>query len=271
MHAAIISDDDTFANRISEILKLYSLGEIKKVYNSAEKAIKFCRDDKIRCFFTDITADTGFDYIDRLHNTVSGSAVIFYAESSEQCFNAMDNGADYCITAPITVNKVIHGVEIASLLLKCTHKHVKISTFGNFEVYVNGNILKFGNAKAKELLALCVDMKGEAVSMEKAVSYLWENRTYDDNTKKLYRKAVIYLRDIFEANDLHGFFETGRGFCRINPEAAYCDYYAYLEQDERVIFTGEYMAQYSWAEETAAMLYFMQSEKKRAVPLDIIW
>lgn len=271
MQAAVISDNDTFINEISDILRLYGIGEIVRIYRSAEEALNMSGNDNISCFFADSTASAGFGFIDQLHCIIKGSAVIFYAENGEQCFSAMDNGADHCITAPMTVNKVSHSAEIAELLTRRIQKSVNICTFGEFEVYVNGNILRFSNAKAKELLALCVDMRGESVSMEKAVSYLWEDRPYDENTKRLYRKAVIYLRDIFRQNNVNDFFETGRGFCRIEPEAVCCDYYDYMEQNGKGIYFGKYMSGYSWAEKTAGKLHFIQQEKNRNVPLDIIW
>lgn len=270
MQLAIISDNEAFVDNITRILEIYKIGEIGEIYRTAEEAVSKCTQGNI-CFFADITADTGFDYINRLRGIINGAAVVFYAENGEQCFGAMDNGADYCITAPLTVNKVIHGVEIAENLLKASHKQINICTFGSFEVYVNGNILNFKNAKAKELLALCVDMKGEKVLIEKAVSVLWEDRLYDENTKKLYRKAVIYLRNLFDSCGAEDIFETGRGFCRINREAVYCDYYAYLDNNGKSIYQGEYMSRYSWAEETAARLHFMQSEKNKSLPLEILW
>lgn len=37
-------------------------------------------------------------------------------------------------------------------------------------------------------------------------------------------------------------------------EAVECDYYDYLQGKHREDFRGEYMQEYSWAEETVAML-----------------
>ncbi len=44
---------------------------------------------------------------------------------------------------------------------------------------MDGNLVKFRNAKAKELLALCVDHRGGEVTMEEAIDKLWEDRDCD--------------------------------------------------------------------------------------------
>ena len=46
----------------------------------------------------------------------------------------------------------------ARLLAKGQAKRVFIRTFGRFDVFIDEKLVKFSNAKSKELLALCVDL-----------------------------------------------------------------------------------------------------------------
>ena len=53
---------------------------------------------------------------------------------------------------------------------------------------------------------------------------------------------------------------SGYGNCHIIKEAVSCDYYDFLDAKEGAHFFGEYMHEYSWAEETSARLE-MQMQK----------
>lgn len=164
--------------------------------------------------------------------------------------------ADYYILKPYSREDIEDAVTRALSLSARQKKRVYFRTFGNFEMMVDGNVIPFSNAKAKELIAICVDLRGGNVSIEYAVSVLWEDRAYDSNVKSLYRKAIIYLRGLFEEYHISDVFESERGYCHINIKKVDCDYYRFLEKKnlEDEVFNGEYMFQYSWAEETAANL-----------------
>ena len=99
--------------------------------------------------------------------------------------------------------------------------------------------------------------------MEEAIDKLWANRAYDERSKNLYRKTVSYLHHLFEALNRQDVFSSARGRCHLNREAVDCDYFRYLSGDY-VHFTGEYISNYSWAEETTAWLAWQQA--KRAGP-----
>ena len=146
------------------------------------------------------------------------------------------------------------GENLADLRQK--EKSVKVTAFGNFEVFVNDLAVDFHSSKAKELFALCIDRMGRSVSIEEATTILWENRPFDKRVKKLYNKAVGAISNTFKNYNITDVFYTSRGFCKVNNNAVNCDYYLFLEGDRQSIisFNEEYMSQYSWAEETLAKL-----------------
>lgn len=146
-----------------------------------------------------------------------------------------------------------------------THPHVRLRAFGRFDVFVDGKLVDISNAKAKELLALCVDRCGGDVSMEEAIDKLWETREYDVRSKNLYRKAVSYLRQLFEELGCPEVFASARGRCHVNRDAVDCDYFRYLdgEKGEGTAFMGEYLFDYSWAEETVARLMLQTNTSRK--------
>ena len=135
-------------------------------------------------------------------------------------------------------------------------KSVKVTAFGNFEVFVDDLAVDFHSSKAKELFALCIDRMGRSVSIEEATNILWENRPFDKKVKKLYNKAVRTISNTFKSYDITDVFYTSRGYCKVNNNSINCDYYLFLDGDKKSIlsFNEEYMSQYSWAEGTLAKL-----------------
>lgn len=100
--------------------------------------------------------------------------------------------------------------------------------------------------------------------MEEAIDKLWENRLYDERVKNLYRKAVMDLNKIFRLYDIKDVFIKKRAVCWVNYDSVECDYYTWIEETavsgtgmsmgQKICTRGEYMVEYSWAEETNALI-----------------
>jgi two-component SAPR family response regulator len=144
--------------------------------------------------------------------------------------------------------------QIKQILLQ--KSKVRAVMFGRFQLFVGDELVYFSNAKAKELLALCLDHRGGEVTMEEAIDKLWPDRTYDDRVKKLYRKAVMALQATLKEAGAEEIFITRRGSCYANVANIECDYFQFLEtRDSEVsLYDGTYLFDYSWGEETLAML-----------------
>ena len=135
---------------------------------------------------------------------------------------------------------------------------IEIQSASNSFVFIDEQVVYFANAKAKELLALCADHRGGNVTMEEAIDKLWGERLYDERVKTLYRKAVMYLKKLFQVYEVEDVFVNNRGSCNIHYEKVDCDYYAVLEGRTDTMrekqYVGQYLWEYSWAEETAIEL-----------------
>ena len=193
---------------------------------------------------------------------VNPHAIIIYVSSYPEYFSDAYRNvrADYYMLKPYRHEDVEDALDRARLLAKRQKKKVQIRTFGRFDVFIDEQPVRFKNAKAKELLAICVDHKGGTVKMEEAIDKLWEDSPVNENIKTRYRKAVAYLHALMMEYRVPEVFVSGYGSCHIIKEAVSCDYYDFLDAKEGAHFFGEYMHEYSWAEETAAKLE-MQMQK----------
>ena len=104
------------------------------------------------------------------------------------------------------------------------------------------------------LLAVLIDRNGAGVTAREICACMWEDGSND-------RKNINYLYQLFfdlrHALELAGASEILRQngvYYAVDTERIDCDYYHYLNTGKPE-FHGEYMTQYSWAENTAGLLW----------------
>ena len=110
--------------------------------------------------------------------------------------------------------------------------------------------------KAKELLALLVDRRGGTVTTDQIIGTLWEERPNDQYTQNLCSKIGKTLEKELKENNIEHILVSARGIKRVNTSEFRCDFYDLVDGDEKAAekFFGEYMLEYSWAEERMALL-----------------
>ena len=140
--------------------------------------------------------------------------------------------------------------------LQGSRKRIFVRTFGYFDVFIDGKAIPFNSAKSKELLALLIDRKGGFVTANEALSLLWEDEPTNTTTLARYRKVAMRLKNTLEEYGVPDIVETINGNRRIAANLIDCDYYDYLSGNKMgaAIYTGSYLSNYSWAEETIAIL-----------------
>lgn len=147
-------------------------------------------------------------------------------------------------------------------------KRVFVKTFGHFDLFIDGQPVIFQNRKAKEFLALLIDRHGGTITTEQAISVLWEDRPNDTATRNLCNKAGQALYKKLESLGIGDIMIWERGIKSIDVSKIDCDMYQLLDGKQEAMehFFGEYMMEYSWAEERIPYLCRLQTiyRKKRA-------
>ena len=82
---------------------------------------------------------------------------------------------------------------------------------------------------------------------------LWEKDKEQKNQNYIHQ-LFRDLRLSLEAVGVAEIFERNNYFYSVNPDKIDCDYYSYLRTGKPA-FRGEYMSQYSWAEDTCGLLW----------------
>jgi two-component SAPR family response regulator len=132
---------------------------------------------------------------------------------------------------------------------------LEVKCFGNFEVYVKGERLAFKRSRTKELFAFLVDRNGAGLTAKQICAVLFPDDSDDAKNSAYLRQLVMDLKSTLKSVGAESVLCHDTPCYRVDTNLLKCDYYSYLETGKPE-FLGEYMAQFSWAEETCAMLQF---------------
>ena len=209
----------------------------------------------------------GFKLGEMIRSLNADTAFVLMSDSEKYAIDAFSVNARGYLVKPVTREKI---AEIAGRLkaLKKPEesRHIKVRTFGFFDLYVNGEVVIFANRRAKELLAILVDHRGGMVPMERIIDAFWPEEPENERNKAVFRKALMDLKNTLKRYGVEYILISQRGQKAVVASYLDCDYYKALDGDMRALsgYFGEYMAEYSWAEDTNARIYTI-TEKAKAV------
>ena len=183
--------------------------------------------------------------------------IIFATGYSEYMKEGIDLRLSGYILKPVTASAVKNELENLRHPIEWNReKRIKILTFGNFDVFVDGEPLKFERKQAKEILAYLVDKRGTSATYPELAAMLWEDEEYDRTKQKNLQVYIASLVKTLHGVEVKDLILKNRQGILLNTKIVDCDYYRFLEGDTRAInsFTGRYMGAYSWAEFTVGYL-----------------
>ena len=140
--------------------------------------------------------------------------------------------------------------------LKKQKQSLEAKTFGNFTLMYENKVVKFSRTKSDELLGYLIYKKGSSVKTKELISVLWGEHADSARYGSSFRNLIVDIKHNLNELQIQNFFITEYNNFRINPEVIKCDYYDFLAGDSAAIksFAGEFMSQFSWAEEAAGFL-----------------
>lgn len=171
--------------------------------------------------------------------------VIFVTAYDDYALEAYRIHASGYITKPVNESKIKD--EIAGLRyqvsLQHTHK-IQVKCFGNFEVFYDGQPLRFQRSKSKELFAYLVDREGAAININELNAVLW-----DEDHKSYLRNLIADIQATLASVNASDVFVKRYNECYVDIDKIDCDAYEYKRGNPDAIrmYRGEYMIQYSWA------------------------
>ena len=256
---AIAVDDEALilGALVKAITASPDIEEVTK-FSVCEEALEFVKENPVDIAFLDINMRGmgGLALAEKIISACPDCKIVFCTGYEEYAISAFKLRASGYLMKPISAEDVqgeidhIKGIKTAEKLLT-------IKCFGNFEVLYDGRSLPFKRKKAKELLAVLVDRNGAGITVKQICATLFPDDTDDTKNAAYLRQLILDLKNTLKMIGAEDVLRHETPYYRIDTNLVSCDYFQYLDIGKPK-FHGEYMTQYSWAEETCAMLQFKQ-------------
>jgi len=231
------------------------------LFDNPTEALASCTEKMPDIAFLDINMPgiTGLELAKKLKEINPKVNIIFVTGYSEYAREAFSLHASGYLTKPVTAKDVKKELEQLRnpILDEAYQKDVFIKTFGNFDVFVGGHHINFSRGLAKEVLAYLVDREGASVTRKELAAVLFEDSEYSRSVQSYLTQILKSLMETLNKEGIGDIVEVTYNSYAIKKDRFKCDAYDYLSGVPTAInaFCGEYMAQYSWAENYIGKFY----------------
>lgn len=256
----IAVDDEKLALELSEKAILEALPDSTlHSFETPSKALDYAMGNQVDVAFLDIEMGgmSGLELAKNLKDIYGKTNIVFVTGYSQYALESYKVKASEYLMKPVSRESVIDAMEhLRHPITPRISEWLYIQTFGNFEVFTKGEPIDFHLAKAKELLAYLVDRRGAMCSNNEIISVLWEDQIVTHSMKSNFRNLVSELTHTLKAKGVSDILIKRHNSLGIAPDRFSCDIYDFANSVPYAVnsYTGEYMAQYSWAEFSNAYL-----------------
>ena len=229
--------------------------EAKKVLPDAEfliylnplEALKQNKSNNIDIAFLDIEMPgmNGIELAKALKKINPLINIIFVTAYDNYALEAYKIHASGYLSKPVKAEKIKEEIEALRNPVEVKGKNkIQVKCFGNFEVFVDGQPLKFQRSKSKELFAYLIDREGATANINELNAVLWE-----EDHKSYLRNLIVDIQQTLKEAGASDVFVKRHNECCINVDKVDCDAYEYKKNNPDAIrsYRGEYMIQYPWA------------------------
>ena len=237
--------------------------ESLELFQNGDDAIEYVKNNTVDVAFLDMEMPGihGLGLALKLREIVPQLRVVFVTAYNQYALDAWNVDASGYVLKPYVA------ADIRKELRKCAYiplpsQQVLIRTIPRLSVTVNGMPLHIAGEKPREMFALMVDRGDSGITAGEGIAYLWPDRPNDANTQSLFRMTYKRLADALEEAGVGNIIVSRENRRFLRGDQVDCDLYRILSGDKQAIrsYDGEYLEEYSWAEERNGQLYRMFRE-----------
>ena len=225
-------------------------------FSNCEEALTYVSEHAVDVAFLDINMRGmgGLALAEKIIAARPDCKIVFCTGYEEYAISAFKLHASGYLMKPISAEDVQGEIDnIKGVRQK--EKPLTVKCFGNFEVYAKDEKVTFKRLKSKELFAFLIDRNGASMTAKQICAVLFPDDVDDTKNAAYLRQLVMDLKNTLKSVGAENVLRHETPCYRIDTSLIDCDYISYLATGKPE-FHGEYMTQYSWAEETCAMLQF---------------
>ena len=225
-------------------------------FSDCEAALEYAKSNPIDIAFLDINMRGmgGLALAEKIVSARPACKIVFCTGYEEYAISAFKLHASGYLMKPISAEDVQGEIDNIKGM-RAQEKLLTVKCFGDFEVYAKNEKVVFKRLKSKELFAFLIDRKGAGMTAKQICAVLFPDDMDDAKNSAYLRQLVMDLKNTLKAVGAESVLCHETLCYRVDTGLIKCDYISYLETGKPE-FHGEYMTQYSWAEDTCAMLLF---------------
>lgn len=247
MKVLLVDDENLQLTRLTAVVKKVLPDDEIFAYSNPVEALEENKSNPFDIAFLDIEMPkiNGIMLAKSLKTINPKINIIFVTAYDEYALDAMKLHASGYVSKPVNERKIQFEVDGLRYPTEMRIKNkLQVKCFGNFEVFYQGEPLKFTYSKTKELFAYLIDREGSRVNINEINATLWE-----EDHKSYLRNLIADLQKTLKEIDADDVFIKRHNECYIDVDKVDCDAYMYHNNDPQAIrmFRGEYMIQYPWA------------------------
>ena len=174
---AVDDEKPSLAAIVEELKQLFAEAQVLG-FRKPTEALAAVQEQPCEIAFLDIEMKEmdGITLAKRIKRLYPQTNIIFTTGYSEYSGEAFSLHASGYLMKPIFPEMIREELENLRHPVKMeSSKKLQASTFGNFEVYANGEPMTFHYSKTKELLAYLIDREGAVCTNKELMSVLWES------------------------------------------------------------------------------------------------
>ena len=171
--------------------------------------------------------------------------IVFVTAYNDYALEAYKVHVSGYISKPVNEEKIKAEIdELGNVIELKSTKKLQVKCFGNFEIFHDGQIVKFSYQKSKEVFAYLIDREGSGININELNAVLWE-----EDHKSYLRNLISDIQQTLKSIDCEDVFIKSRNEYSIDVSKIDCDAYEYKKDNPNAIrmYRGEYMIQYPWA------------------------
>lgn len=253
MNILIVDDECAAIADIRRVLKKVVPDAALFEASDGRSAVKACLENDIQVAFLDVEmpGQSGLILANEIRKIRPTVNIIILTAYEQYALDALKTFVSGYLLKPARTEEVRKALNNLRYPIPEERKGLYVRCFGTFEIFYNGEAVKFGRSLSKEVLAYLVDRNGASVTGAEICSVLWEDEF--DGSEKFKNYLYHIYDDLQESLGRIGCADIllkSRNSYAVRTEEFECDYFRVLRADPDAIsyFRGEYMTQYSWAE-----------------------
>ncbi len=245
-------DDEELALKdiVRTLKKILPNANIKKA-SDAEVALALCRRDSFDVAFLDVSMPgmDGLELAGKIKKINPSVNIIMLTAYPQFALDAFKLYASGYLLKPALEDEVRTALDNLRIPVVSQTEGLFVRCFGEFEVFYNGEPVKFGRSKSKELFAFLIHKRGDTVSNADIRAALWGDEMEEENQKKYLTQIVFDLKNKLRELGYGDVLIRSRDSYSVSTTGYVCDYYNALKSDPGSMesYEGEYMERYSWA------------------------